>query len=65
MVATNDSVYLVWHDGTPNQHEIFYTKSTTFVPEFGALAPLVLIMALISIIIYTKTMSRLKINYRQ
>jgi len=66
MVATNDSVYLVWHYGVPNQHEILFTKSTTFVPEFGALAPLVLIVALISIIIiYTKTMSRLKINYRQ
>ena len=65
MVATNDSVYLVWHDGALNQHEILFTKSTTFVPEFGALAPLVLIMALISIIIYTKTMSRLKIKYRQ
>ena len=66
MVATNDSVYLVWHDGAPNQHEILFTKSTTFVPEFGAFAPLVLIVALISIIvIYTKTMTRLKINYRQ
>ncbi|HYL66811.1 MAG TPA: hypothetical protein VEU72_06620 [Nitrosopumilaceae archaeon] len=62
MVATNDSVYLVWHDGTSNQHNVLFAKSTTFVPEFGALAPLVLIVALISIIIYTKTMTRLKIN---
>ncbi|VVC05297.1 BNR repeat-like domain protein [uncultured archaeon] len=66
MVATNDSVYLVWHDGAPNQHDVLFTKSTTFVPEFGALAPLVLVVALISIIIiYTKTMTRLKIHYRQ
>ncbi|MGI0027675.1 MAG: hypothetical protein ACREAD_07530, partial [Nitrosopumilaceae archaeon] len=41
MAATNDSVYLVWHDGTPNQHDVLFTKSTTFVPEFGTLAPLV------------------------
>ena len=66
MVDTNDSVYLVWQEGALTQHEILFTKSTTFVPEFGALAPLVLIVALISIIaIYTKTMTRLKISYRQ
>ncbi|MBI3623688.1 hypothetical protein HY212_06450 [Candidatus Pacearchaeota archaeon] len=66
MVATNDSVYLVWQDGTLNQHDVLFTKSTTFVPEFGALASLVLIVALISIIlIYTKTMARLKISYKQ
>ena len=65
MVATNDSVYLTWHDGALNQHDVLFTKSTTFVPEFGALAPLVLIVALISIIaIYAKTMPRLKIHYR-
>ena len=66
IIATNDSVYLVWHDGTPNQHEILFAKSTTFVPEFGVLASLVLIIGIISIIlIYTKTMTRLKISYRQ
>jgi hypothetical protein len=65
MIATSYSVYLTWHDGALNQHDILFTKSTTFVPEFGALAPLVLIVALISIIvIYTKTMPRLKIHYR-
>jgi hypothetical protein len=63
MIATNGSVYLVWQDGTPNRHDILFTKSTTFVPEFGVLAPLVLVVALISIIlIYTKTIARLKIN---
>jgi predicted secreted protein with PEFG-CTERM motif len=64
MIATNDSVYLLWHDGKLNQHDVLFTKSTTFVPEFGTLAPLVLVVALISIIlIYTKTMTRLKIRY--
>jgi len=65
MIATNDGVYLTWHDGMP-KHDILFTKSTTFVPEFGQLAPLVLVAALITIIlIYAKTMTRLKISYRQ
>jgi hypothetical protein len=65
MVVSDNNVYLVWQDGAPNQHEILFAKSATFVPEFGSLAPLVLVIALISIIlIYTKTMSRLKIIYR-
>ena len=66
MIATNDGLYLTWHDGTLNQHDVLFTKSTTFVPEFGALAQLVLVVALISIIlIYAKTMTRLKISYRK
>ncbi|HET6457302.1 MAG TPA: PEFG-CTERM sorting domain-containing protein, partial [Nitrosopumilaceae archaeon] len=65
MIATNDGVYLTWHDGMP-KHDVFFTKSTTFVPEFGSLAPLVLVVALLSIIlIYAKTMTRLKISFRQ
>ena len=64
MIATNDGVYLAWHDGTPNQHEVLFAKSITFVPEFGPVAPLVLVVALISIIlIYAKTMTRLKIRH--
>jgi predicted secreted protein with PEFG-CTERM motif len=62
MIATNGVVYLVWQDGS-SQHETLFAKSTTFVPEFGTLAPLILVVALISIIFYTKTMSRLKIRY--
>ena len=66
MVATNDNLYLIWQDGSANQHDVFFTKSTTFVPEFGTLASLVLMVAIISIIlIYTKTISRLKIIYKQ
>ena len=65
IVATKDTVYLVWHDGAQNQHEILFAKSTTFVPEFGALAPLVLVALISIIIVYTKTMTRLKIHYKQ
>jgi predicted secreted protein with PEFG-CTERM motif len=63
MVVTDGVVYLLWQDGS-NQHEILFTKSTTFVPEFGTLAPFVLIVALTSIISYTKTISRLKTSYK-
>ncbi len=63
MSVSENSVYVVWQDGLPNQHEILFAKSTTFVPEFGALASLVLVVAILSIIILSaKTISRLRIN---
>ena len=63
MVLSDNNVYVAWQDGAPNQHEILFAKSTTFVPEFGTLASLVLLVAILStIIIFAKTIPRLKIN---
>jgi len=63
MVLSDNNIYVVWQDGSKNQHEILFAKSTTFVPEFGTLASLVLLVAILStIILFTKTIPRLKIN---
>ena len=63
MTVSENNVYAVWQDGLPNQHEILFAKSTTFVPEFGTLASLVLVVAIISIIILSaKTIPRLKMT---
>jgi predicted secreted protein with PEFG-CTERM motif len=63
MVLSGNNVYVVWQDGAPNQHEILFAKSTTFVPEFGTLASLVLLVAMLStIILFAKTIPHLKMN---
>ena len=63
MVLSDNNIYVVWQDGSKNQHEILFAKSTTFVPEFGTLASLVLLVAILStIILFAKTIPRLKIN---
>jgi len=63
MVLSDNNIYVVWQDGSKNQHEILFAKSTTFVPEFGALASLVLLVAILSaIILFAKTIPRLKMN---
>lgn len=66
MIASNDVVYLTWQDGTPSQHDVLFVKSTTTVPEFGGIAPMILVVALLSIIlIYSKMMTGLKIKQRK
>ena len=63
MVVSDKNVYVTWQDGSANQHEILFAKSTTFVPEFGALSPLVFLVAVISLVIVSsKAIPRLKIN---
>jgi len=63
MVLSDNNVYVVWQDGAPNQHEILFAKSTTFVPEFGTLASLVLLVAILfTTILFAKTIPRLKMN---
>ena len=63
MVLSDNNIYVVWQDGSKNQHEILFAKSTTFVPEFGTLASLVLLVTILStIILFAKTIPRLKIN---
>ena len=61
--ATTTNASYLWQDGSSNQHEILFAKSTTFVPEFGTLASLVLLVAILStIVLFAKTIPRLKMN---
>ena len=50
MAALNNVVYLVWQEGAQGNHTISFSKSTTFVPEFGPLAPIALLISIIAII---------------
>ncbi len=51
MAALDNAVYMVWQEGTSGNHTIVFSKSTTFVPEFGSLASIVLVLSLVSIVI--------------
>ena len=63
MVVSDNGIYVAWQDGTSNNHEILFAKSTTFVPEFGTLASLVLLVAIISILILSaKMIPHLRMN---
>ncbi|HMK32253.1 MAG TPA: hypothetical protein VK431_01375, partial [Nitrosopumilaceae archaeon] len=63
MVVSDNNINVVWQDGSKSKHEILFAKSTTFVPEFGGLASLVLLVAILStIILFARTIPRLKMN---
>lgn len=49
MAALNNTVYMVWQEGQRGNHTVVFSKSTTFVPEFGPLAQVALLLALASI----------------
>ena len=51
MAALDNTVYMVWQEGTSGNHTIAFSKSTTFVPEFGPLATIVLVLSLVSIVV--------------
>lgn len=51
MAALNNTVYMVWQEGQSGNHTIVFSKSTTFVPEFGPLASIILVVSLGSIIL--------------
>ena len=62
MAALNNAVYLTWQEGNRgSNHTIAFSKSTTFVPEFGPLASIALLVSLIAII-GISSRSRLKLN---
>ena len=52
MAALNNTVYMVWQEeeGQSGNHTIVFSKSTTFVPEFGPFASVALVASIISII---------------
>ena len=63
MAALGNVVYMVWQEGQSGNHTIVFSKSTTFVPEFGPFASLALIVSVISIIaISYKSCLKLSIN---
>ncbi|MDC8453395.1 MAG: glycoside hydrolase, partial [Candidatus Nitrosotalea sp.] len=61
MAALGNVVYMVWQEGQSGNHTIVFSKSTTFVPEFGPFASLALIVSIISIIAISYR-SGLKLN---
>jgi len=50
MVALNNVVYLAWQEGIQGNHTIAFSKSTTFVPEFGPLTSVALLISIVAII---------------
>jgi hypothetical protein len=50
MVVANNSVYMVWEEGQRGNYTIAFSKSTTFVPEFGPLASVALMVSIVGII---------------
>ena len=51
MAALNNAVYLTWQEGNKgSNHTIAFSKSTTFVPEFGPLASVALLISIIAIL---------------
>ena len=61
MSVMNNTVYLLWQEGNRGNHTIAFSKSTTFVPEFGPTASIALIVS-ITAIIAISFRSNLKLN---
>lgn len=62
MAVLNNAVYLAWEEGAKGNYTIVFTKSTTFVPEFGPLASVALLVSLVAIIAISSK-SNLKNNF--
>ena len=64
MAALNNVIYLVWQEGLQGNHTIAFSKSTTFVPEFGPLAYIALLISIITLIgISSRFSLKLKNNF--
>lgn len=50
MAASSNTVYMVWQEGQSGNHTVVFSKSTTFVPEFGPLASIALLISIAAII---------------
>ena len=60
MEATANVVYMVWQVSDQGNHSILFTKSTTFVPEFGPYAMIALVASIVSILVISSR-SKLKL----
>jgi predicted secreted protein with PEFG-CTERM motif len=54
MASSSNTVYLAWQQANNGSNDIMFSKSTTFVPEFGAVAPIVLVISILSIIVISQ-----------
>ncbi|MDE1765212.1 MAG: PEFG-CTERM sorting domain-containing protein [Thaumarchaeota archaeon] len=54
MVVSSNTVYLAWLGEGNGSSNIMFSKSTTFVPEFGPIAPLILLVSVLSIVMISK-----------
>ena len=64
MAVLNNEVYLIWQEGPRGNHTIAFSKSTTFVPEFGPLASIALLISIVAIIgISSRSNLKLKNNF--
>jgi hypothetical protein len=61
MAALNNVVYLTWQEGNRGNHTIAFSKSATFVPEFGPFASVALLISIIAIL-GISSRSSLKLN---
>lgn len=50
MASSSNTVYLAWQQANNGSNDIMFSKSTTFVPEFGATATMILVISILSII---------------
>ncbi|MDE1818029.1 MAG: PEFG-CTERM sorting domain-containing protein [Thaumarchaeota archaeon] len=65
MALLNSTVYMVWQEeqGQSGNHTVVFSKSTTFVPEFGPFASIALVVSIVSIIaISFRSNLRMNIN---
>ncbi len=64
MATLNNVVYLTWQEGKLGNHTIAFSKSTTFVPEFGPLTSIALLISIVAIIgITSRSNLKLKNNF--
>jgi predicted secreted protein with PEFG-CTERM motif len=54
MVVSPNTVYMVWQEANQANHDILFAKSTTFVPEFGAVVPIILVIAIMTIVVISQ-----------
>ncbi len=63
MATLNNVIYLTWQEGNGGTHHtIAFSKSATFVPEFGPLASIALLVSIIAIL-GISTRSNLKLKF--
>lgn len=64
MAVLNNAIYLIWQEGPRGNHTIAFSKSTTFVPEFGPLVSIALLISIVAIIgISSRSNLKLKNNF--
>ncbi len=54
MSVSSNTVYLAWQGIGNGSNDVMFSKSTTFVPEFGPVASVVLVISIVSIIMISQ-----------